>query len=262
MMIDMRKLLTPWHGQILFMLLSCACGCGLPDYEKRMDVQRARIAEFDEYNLLLDDPIDIPVTPIKAGKPETQPAWPFPVFLRLPKGYVPGKEKPTSAKDFPRVRYKLEDAGMNIFVAAAMEVKKGEDPGKHMYLSSTFRTRIKAALADFCFKEYAIHVSLTERSKAQLEFAGLTPYPDTATTLAYDFAQYENLGGGSAKVPAPFTFELYVHENAGRQVAVVFQRAARLANMDGHKKMVEACLGTLDISAAAASKRLAFKSLR
>src|SRR3954470_24265081 len=67
-------------------LLCVAAGCGLSDYEKRMDEQRQRIKEFEDVNLLLDEPLEIPSTKKPGGRDEMVPARPE-IYLRLPKGF-------------------------------------------------------------------------------------------------------------------------------------------------------------------------------
>src|SRR5439155_9457336 len=69
--------------------LTGASGCGLSEYQSRMDEQRTRLQNFDDNNRLLDDPIDMPRLKLKDkdGNPGEKLAWPD-VFLRLPKGYA------------------------------------------------------------------------------------------------------------------------------------------------------------------------------
>src|SRR5262245_12635119 len=79
-------------------------GCGMNDYLSRMDAQRARIQEIDEINGLLDAPIEMPTMKIAATN-EERPAWPFEVFLRLPKGYGAATDKKPTQENVPFFRF-------------------------------------------------------------------------------------------------------------------------------------------------------------
>src|SRR5262245_4545061 len=81
---------------LLFLLLA---GCGLSDYESRIDQERIRVKIFDEENKVLGDLIDRPydVVKIAEGKEILTQIWPFDVFLRVPKDVNNKSEGKTAA---------------------------------------------------------------------------------------------------------------------------------------------------------------------
>src|SRR6266704_2826576 len=85
---DMKSSAPIWPSVLIVAALIGVGGCGLSDYQKRMDEQRARIQDFDDANRLLDDPIERPIIKAPDGNDFTdKAAWHFETFLRLPKGY-------------------------------------------------------------------------------------------------------------------------------------------------------------------------------
>ena len=60
-------------------------GCGIADYEKKMQEAEARVKRFDDENALLGDPLVLPPRKEMEGPP-------FDVFLRPPRG-VAAKDK-------------------------------------------------------------------------------------------------------------------------------------------------------------------------
>ena len=75
-----------WDGLkkiLMTTAFALACGCGLSDYEKRMDEQRERMNLFDEENATLGDLIDMPSGKDPRG---AEIKVPFEIYLRLPKG--------------------------------------------------------------------------------------------------------------------------------------------------------------------------------
>jgi hypothetical protein len=67
-------------------------GCGLADYEKKMQDAEVRVQRFDEENRLLGAPLTFPA----------DPAPPMEVFLRPPKGVA---KSPDAAKDQPQYHF-------------------------------------------------------------------------------------------------------------------------------------------------------------
>ena len=241
------------------MMMLLLAGCGLPDYEKRMDEQRARIAKFDEMNRQLDAPIEMPSVQPKNEKEPPQPAWPFEVYLRLPTGLgTKQKDKVFSMKTFPLVRYAGE-TGMAAFVAAGFiqESKKSDVAAERKFTTETFRRETRVAL------QIKYDVAFSEKQRlSPYEAPIFSAYPDSTTNLMFKHLQYSNLAGGP-KI-GNFALELYFFEDeeAGKQIAIAFQRPARLTDPDAHRRLIDSSLGTLDISNEAPSKRASFRRPR
>jgi hypothetical protein len=66
------------------------CGCGVAEYEKKMDAAQKRLQRFEEESRLLDDPVTAPTFTDKSGKEVPGPS----LFFRPPKGIggQPAKE--------------------------------------------------------------------------------------------------------------------------------------------------------------------------
>src|SRR5437870_5684245 len=95
----MKTLLVFRRWWVVFLWIGVA-GCGLSDYEKRMD-KHQRIVALDETSKLLEDPIEMPMLKKPGSKDDFEAAWPFDVYLRLPKGFgTTVKEQDKKAYDF------------------------------------------------------------------------------------------------------------------------------------------------------------------
>jgi len=232
----------------LILLLGCAAGCGMPDYEQRMDAQRKRITEFDDANRTLEDPIDMTVAKKGDGKEESM--WRFDYFLRLPKGYgKTPKDKTPYYEPFPFYRYAGTDENNNIFVAANVVADpKVKEKVAGEYHAVNFRLFIRAAIAEYYLKSTKTKLNVADRFKLQDRvIAAFSPYPDLAPKLKFDVTTYTD---------QKTQFDVYVHEAAGKQACIVVQHPAKAEALP---KNIEACLSTLDLSSEAGTKRAQFK---
>jgi hypothetical protein len=246
------------------------CGCGMPEYEKRMDEQRARVSAFDDINRMLDAPIEPTVMKKADGKDE--PHWPFDFFLRLPKGFgaIP-KDKTPYLEPFPCYRYSNDEPGVSIFVAANLvpEAKTKEEISK--YYAGNFRTFIKLAIAEHYMKTTKMKLNIPERIRPQEQAVPVfSAYPDPVMVIKYDVVSYSDQG--NKLVAAPTQYDVYVHEterklddkNSGekkpeKQVCIIVQHPVRMPNADTFQKSIQASLRTLDIGPNTAAKRGQFK---
>jgi hypothetical protein len=240
-------------------LLIGASGCGLSDYQNRMDAQRVRVQEFDEGNRLLDDPIDMPK--IKFQDSQEQAAWPFEVFLRLPKGYsTMPKEKDPYNYPFPFYRYSGGSEGAtNIFVVAAFIQDPQKDQEQAKYYAKNFPGYVRGALEEFSMKTHKVKHLFPDKVEIKTrEVKPVTPYPDPK--IVFKSSQYTDESNKQLKDHS--VFEVFFREQANKQVCIVVQRPARPANAAELSKSIEACLGSLDISSDANAKRYAYKKAK
>lgn len=251
---------------IVWMLIGSA-GCGLSDYERRMDEQRKRVKDFDETNKLLDDPIETPLLQFPTGvtKPDGKPemraeaAWPFEIYLRLPKGFgskVPEKgPNPFGQFSFPCFRYSGPDQARN-FLVVATNIAESDRLEKREYTAKTFRVKVQQALSDFLLKTYNINYLLDKlptRKVAVKEFSPLTPPPDDDKKITYEMIAF-----AGAKYPStkePMVFQAYFHELPPRQVCIIAHHPQQMKDAEAFNKSLEACLGTLDIGLEATARR-------
>ena len=269
---------------LLAILLIGAAGCGLSDYHSRMDAQRERVKEFDDANRALDDPIEIPT--LQREKPKNPPkdaakdpkddakdpnAWLFDFYLRLPKGFgsMP-KDKAPIYSTFPCFRYAGNEAGYDIFVAAAFVVdpkKEKDEFGK--YSPESFRFWLRTAIKDYYMKtNYKLDMKLLSKEMST-GVKVLSPFSDVTAKIHYTYFEYPDPDNPKVKEKKePSVFRVYFHEEPatvkdgnkepGNQIAIIVHRPARPS--DAFDKAMDACLGTLDTKESL-SKRGQFKKL-
>ncbi|MBI3821376.1 MAG: hypothetical protein HY289_01705 [Planctomycetes bacterium] len=278
----MRIAMT-WKRHALWVLMLIGVsGCGLSEYQTRADEQAARVRAFDEINRLLDDPLEPPprMTYEKINE-ETRlkekaekAAWPFDVYLRLPKGFgVTPKEKDPHGHPFACFRYaSAADASTSIFVAADWiqlpkkdgEKKDGEkkEAEEEKGVTPAFLQKwVAYAMQDYFTKtQKGTLVNLPDKLEPKpREVKILAAYPNP-TALNIIFKTFElNVKGPGKDLPV---LEVYIREDAGRQACVIVQRSAQPANLIALTKSIEACLGTLDISRDAGPKRAVYKKAK
>ena len=265
----MNSLLESVHPHCLIaILLIGASGCGLSDYQSRMDAQRARVQEFDEINRILDDPVEMAMIPNKGGATDQQAAWPFDFYLRLPRGYT--FVRTPYFTNFSCYRYQGSEPGYNIFLAAAF-VAAPKGPEKFgVYQTENFRRYVWLAIDDYYLKtNKADPYFMANKAKVFLppdkviyEQRGLrmfTPHSDATGTIPYESVAFSDRNNKLVKNHSEF--RCYFHNEAGKQVAVVFQYPLGFQN-ELYEKSIKACLGTLDVGSEVASKREQFKKLK
>ncbi len=235
-------------------------GCGLNEYQRTMDEQRARIRKFDERNRQLDDPIEIPV--YTRGKvKEEAPAWPFDFILRLPKGYgtLP-KEKTNYYLDFPCFRYAggMEGARSAFVAAALVGEPGGTEPGK--YALDIFRQNVQHALSDYLRKNRKGLLDPGDGKYTPYRYRQFSAYPDSAPILAFDWTEYRNTFSTQANEHT--VFDVYIHADGDKQVAVVVHRDLQTPNLETINAAFQTSLGSLDVNGDIAKRRAAFRKRR
>lgn len=249
---------------IALVVLIGASGCGLSDYQSRMDAQRRRVQEFDEANRLLDDPIDVPRIQYRDPKettPSERAAWDFEMFLRLPQGYATMPRDKAPYHNFFFRYFGGSEGGLGIFIAAAKVADKEEEFGK--YSLATFRSYVKPALEDYYLQRYKIHYLLQEKNKPEKkEFKVVTAYPnpEAPAKIAYTTFTYTDEGNKAQK--DHIAFDVYLHERSGKQVCLVVHRPLQSANAAKLKASIEASLGSLDVTFEAGTKRAEYKKAK
>ncbi|MSQ95061.1 MAG: hypothetical protein EXR98_10975 [Gemmataceae bacterium] len=243
---------------LLLFALFAACGCGLSDYQNRMDAQSKRVQEFDDANKILGDPIANPKFQPPQVKDEGT-AWPFEIYLRLPQGFDDKpKDKAPYADPFPCFRYASGDATVNIFVVAAKVAEANAKPELRHYTPAKFRTLIREALDEFYAKTYRTTSALQVKTKPRtVEKKAVAAYPD-GSSISYEHVQYADAGNTKNRS----IFDVYIRDRYGKQVAIVVHQIVQQGGADHFTTSIDACLGTLDASSEAAGKRIQFKALK
>ena len=228
-----------------------------------MDEQRKRVQELDEINALLDDPVNPPTMQL-VGATEEKPAWPYDVFLRLPKGYGTSvKDKAPYYVNFAFFRYTGDDPRYNIFLVAATIVEKDaqQEPGK--YTRANFLKYVRSAIEDYYVKTTKSNPQWKEEPKERSDSVKqFLPYPSESKLIHFATFEYvEKLPANHPKGKELSVFRVHIHQDGDRQFAIVEHRPYAVAN-EAHDKAFRACLRTLDIGPDAAAKRNQFKKAR
>jgi hypothetical protein len=227
------------------------CGCGLADYEKRMDEQRERLRILDEEATLLGDLIDLPSGKDMYGN---QVKVPFEIFLRLPRSvsgaYTGAKAIYYSAKQ-PLYRY-YGKGDMNVFVAWAKVPDKNAKPLEDEVRPEDFRDRVRGGLQDFITREYRLNASPPEFD--QLKKDRRTVVRDGRKRVL----DFESLMFDDPRAQTPSRFIVYVQQWSDRQAAVIYQAPVQQVDQQ-YMRIVDISLRTLEITGIAKQQRFAFK---
>lgn len=247
------------RGQGLFAaLIIAAAGCGLADYEKRMDEKREQLRLFDEEALLLGNMIDMPRGKDAYGN---EIKVPFDIFLRVPKG-VSGTFKGAEAVYYgdkqPLFRY-FGKADVNVFVAWSKVKHKTLDPNakpaEDEVFSEDFRAKVRLGLMDFITREYkgavGANVPTFEKFKADAR--------KTIRDGREQLLQLETLEFTDPRVQSPSRFYVHVQTLYFRQAAIIYQVPVQQDNQDW-QRTADVSLKTLEITGAATGLRTAFSS--
>jgi hypothetical protein len=236
---------------IAFALVS---GCGLSDYEKRMDEQRDRLNLIDEENAALGDLIDMPSGKDTYGN---EIKVPFEIFLRLPKGVSGAFQERDSMYVFekqPLFRYIGNKTDVNVFAAWARIAEKDAKtkPKEDETPPEDFRRRVRGALVDFIARACFVSANPPNFNQAnkdprQVMRDGKTRKLDLES-LAFDDPRPE---------PQRSRFLVYFLTWNDRQGAVVYQ--VPLKDVGQYTRGVDISLRTLEIANIAQAQRAAFR---
>jgi hypothetical protein len=249
------------------LLLLLCVGCGLGDYEGRMDAERARVKLFDDENRLLGEMAEQPVEKVKdkdAGEVD-RPVWPFEVFLRLPQGIsgkIAGRYHGLISPPVPLFRYGAKD-GLNVFIAAGLVAERTKENiyKANEWPSEDFRQNVRSGIREYYKKEYSFIPQniLRDAQPAKERKQPQSWRGENRPPLDFDKSTGNDSDNKLAKENSQF--ELYYHRLANRQVALIFQIPQKLANEKQTLDAIDLCLKSLDISDKAPERREALSSL-
>jgi hypothetical protein len=241
--------LPPARG-LLALGLVLATGCGLGDYEKRVEEERARVQAIDEEEQALGTPLLMPDNPFAADEAKGHPMPQNEVFLRPPRGISSrpaDAEKPTRAGDVFLFRYPGPE-GYNLFLAGAA-------PGT--LATQQFRKDVRTALS-----EYAANLSkqpLTFPPNAAL--TGVIKQPPVSRTVKLPPIRLEGQSvDDSAADDKGHRYLLHFQRVAGnRQIAVIYQLPRAAAGQANVTQAIDLSLRTLGIGPDAALQRKVYE---
>lgn len=229
-------------------------GCGLSDYEARMDASREYIARYDEENKILNEVIDQPSETVNVrGKDETREVWPFVVMLRLPRGIsgTLSDKKQRLSPAFPL--YVFSGADSYVYVAAGTAVEK-TDTKTGALSTEDFRKGALDAIATgyyfrqgekFFSKPPALTPEKVTKQPNPLRRLSTAPPPLTFEALTFQAMNTNR---------AEYQFQLYHLRQDVRQVIVIYQIPLARTGPDTNKA-IDMSLKTLNIGDRAAALR-------
>ena len=232
-------------------ILAVLPGCGLADYEKRMDEQRDRLKLFDEESALLYDMIEMPKGKDAYGN---EIKVPFEVFLRLPIGFSGKCDVPKaiySADKQSLYRFFSNKADVNVLVAWARVADKDAQvpPREDEVLPEDFRAKVRGGLVDFITRTYSVSAnpdfSQLKEDPRQVLRDGKFRFLDFKATTFDDSRQHR--------------YFVYFQVWSDRQAAVIYQVPAPQVDPK-YLRMIDVSLKSLEITSSAAAKRAEFRS--
>lgn len=231
-------------------------GCGLSDYEQRMDLQAKRLDAYDKENAYLGDPLEPPQEKAKEGA--DRPALPTDIFLRPPKDTkAQALATPFEFQGLKLYQYPGTD-GYNVFLAAAPlgEPKDGKETRPGEMPAEDFRNRVRGAVADFYRKNFKLDPGFPPAEKIQYQtrqvqvevFKGPQPAPLNFEVIELTDGKKEN----------NLHYSLYIYRRGPMQTAIVFQYPEHLKDDPKIKNAIEWSLKNFEIGEKAQEKRNEF----
>lgn len=251
-------------GELMRVLLFAAtlgfvAGCGLSDYEKRMDEQRARLELHDEEAKLLSDIIEMPRGKDAYGN---EIKVPFDIFLRFPRPVTSTFRGPKAiyhgGNKQPLYRYEGK-TDMNVLVALAKVASSKDASPKDKApegeeAPEDFRTRVREAIMDYISREYRMSATPPEFTELKKDVRQTTregrPHTLEFETIVFDDPRRQE----------PSRFFVFFHTQKYRQAVVIYQVPAQQANDKAALHALDISLKTLEILPAATGMRMAFRA--
>lgn len=231
---------------ILAFLIS---GCGLDDYEKRMDQQRARLRVFDEENKFLGELLDLP-----PDRKDGSKAIPFDVFLRLPRGTsktIADKDGATAVGDITIYRYPGTD-GPTVFLAAGLQgTAEQRKEGKGDMPFEDFRDGFRLGLATVLKKYFKAPEKIERLARPAPNYLG-----DKQPDLEFDYFVLED----NPTVPNPVYLVVYVLPKGSRHAGVAYMVPQSSKTDAAVLQGIDLSARSLDIGDNASRKRAAYST--
>lgn len=233
------------------LLLALAAGCGLEQYQKRADEDRARLKAVDEENKYLGDPLTAPTNATEPD-PAKQPALRrVEFFLRPPKGIqiVAADEPParSGSGSTELYRYPGEDGYAVLLAADAGELS-----------AERFQSAVRGALGEYWKK--ATGRELPEvpaqgtREKRQLaEFRGRKPAP-----VEFEMTVIKN----AVATNRPYSYHIYFHQGEDKKQLAVIYQVPRDVDSAQFLQAIEHSLKTAALGKAAQENLRAYQERR
>ncbi len=257
-----------WTGGLLtFSCISLlAAGCGLSEYEKRIDQQSQALKRFDEESKALGEPLDLPMhVDIKGA---ADPVLKVDFYLRPPKGTAsqPTDPKAPGTRKVALVHYP-GPPGFNVLVSTsriapeAKDQKAKDQKAKDGEMTAKeFQQQVRLALADFYMTEYKKAIDWSGVGKTDKRTFSVQPAKGPALNLTFEFQNLTDDPDPGKKETSKYTdFRLYFYEAGNEQAAVIYQIPASKRADPEVNKGVDFSIRTLALGFDSMSKRMEYK---
>jgi hypothetical protein len=239
-------------GTVWLTLLVLVSGCGLDDYERRIDKQRARLRVFDEENKYLGDMLEPP------GRPSSDTSGPFPfdIFLRLPRGIAGIAADPTGtrATTDPKVYRCSGPDGFDLFLAAAIAGPRDpKDVNKGEWTPANFQDDFRLALGTMLMKYYRQPEMIQRVARP-----ATSPIGEKLPDVVFDHFVLAD----DPAVRDATCLNVYVHQKGPRLVGLAFQFPQTAREEKMVQQGIDFSLKSLDIGENARAKRAAFAAFK
>lgn len=241
-----------------------AGGCGLADYEKRIDEQKEYLQRFDEENELLGQPLEMPTRTVKDDKGlRLETPLPLEFFLRPPKGIAnkfKAEDPPFVYEGLPVVRYE-GPKGYNVLATTApVTPEKGKAVAKGSLRVKEFQQRTRGALADYFQKQSGrVMPWLSPDFEKTKPDTRVFPNPrGKSTQITFDtqtLAEHVDKKAGAL-------FYLYFTSTPFQQGAIIFQVPAEVSDNAVLKRAIQLSVNTYALGVDATKKRADFRRTR
>lgn len=246
------------------MLFCFAVGCGLSEYEKRIDQQSQALKRYDDESKSLADPLEFPLI-VDVKTSAAKRILPVELYLRPPKGTA---VKPIVVEEATSANASLAcfagPAGFNVLVTDSRIAVETKDP-KAVKLGMTpkeFRQYVRQGLAAFYEKEFKKRIDWSLADKTDKKSMAISSSKGPATNLVVEYQILtDDPDPGKKDPPADKTksdyhdFRVYFYQTGTEQAAIIYQVPAA-KRMDGEvNKAVDYSIRTLALGANAMTKR-------
>jgi hypothetical protein len=243
------------RAALLALVLLAAGGCGLDDYQRRMDEELVRVKYIDEEQKSLSDVVNLPMNP-DAKEPSDQPIInQIYVFVAAPRWagtLLADKEEPSygERRKVPLYRYPGKE-GYNLFLAGEDGSLTGEE----------FQQEVLGALRSYGRRVLgrdplpALDLKLTRVTKQPFQPRGeLTPRPPIRLD-SFEHNEAETFKDACH-------FEVYFYSADRKQVAVIYQTPLAARGDSAVRQGIEYSLKTLGVGSEATKQQLAWGERR
>lgn len=249
-------------------LLAGLGGCGLPDYESRMEAQIARVRQLDEAEKSLGPPLVLPEA--ASAEEEAPKIKQMMIFLRPPRfveSTLREKEELYGPENQKILwRYPGKD-GYNVFLAGitlspesqtsvknpapAESPKDAKTPAKKETKGPDFYLQVYRGLQHFYFQEYKQSILLEAKKQKDIEVEPPQEGAISALKLRWDNIFLDTPEG----VQPAVRFQLLMFQRGLDQVAVVYQIPREMADNPQLRQTLLTSLKTFEMGPAGQQRR-------